>query len=121
MASRPLPEGERGSRQGEVGGEAVFTGERAQLVPRGILHVDAGLASLLLANVLNLAGIEHTRTAFRWRRGLQISGELGHLFLEVGERAEGGDVEHGHEAPVVVPPRGFDAEAETGEPPAQNL
>src|SRR5436853_7469058 len=113
MASRPLPQGERGSRQAEVGGEAIFAGELAQLVPRGILHVDAGLASLLLANVLNLAGIEHTRTAFRWRRGLQISGELGHLFLDVGERAEGGDVENGHGGPGVVLPRGADVDSMT--------
>src|SRR4029078_13002577 len=93
-------------------------GERAQLAPGGILHVDAGLAPLLLAKVLDLAGIEHPPAALRRRRRLQVARELGHLFLELRERAEGVDLEHRHEAAVVVPPGWLDAEAEAGKAPS---
>ena len=41
----------------------------------------------------------------RGRRRLQVLGELGHLPFEGVQIAEGGDVEHGDEAAVVVPSR----------------
>src|SRR5262249_4550165 len=54
---------ERGSFQIQVLGEAVLACKRPQLVPGGVFHVDAGSAPLLLAQVLDLARIEHAAAA----------------------------------------------------------
>ena len=66
--------------------------------------IDAGRAPLLLAQVLDLARIEHAGTALGGWRGLEVTGELGDLLFELGERSEGCNIENGHEAPVVVTP-----------------
>ena len=75
----------------------------------------------LLAQIFHLARIEHAGGAFGRRRRFQIAGELGDFLLEFLERAEGGDVEHRHEASVVVPAGRLDAEAEPGQQAAQHL
>src|SRR5215470_7284777 len=96
-------------------GEAVFAGKRAQLVPGGVLDLDAGLGALLGAHMLDLAGIEHARAAGGGRRRLEITREVSDFLLELGERAKRRYVEHRHEAAVVVPPARLDPEAEAGE------
>src|ERR1035438_1939045 len=109
------------SCQIKLGGQFVFAGQRAQLVPGRILDVDARRLALLLADIFDLARVEHAGGAFRGRRRLEISRELGDLLFEILQGAEGGDVEYRHEASVIMPPGGLDAEAEAGEQPAQYL
>ena len=46
-------------REIEFGGQFVFAGQRAQLVPGGVFDVDAGDLALLLADIFDLARIEH--------------------------------------------------------------
>src|ERR1700730_4024553 len=54
-------------------GETVFGGKRAQFVPSGVLDLDAVLGTLLRAQMLDLAGIEHPGTAGGGRRRLEIA------------------------------------------------
>src|SRR6267154_3752170 len=121
------PVGERGSferagsLQRELAGEAVALGQGFDLVPGRLLDIDAVLAAVLLAPVLDLAGIEHAAAAFGRRRLLQIFDELADLLLELGERPEGVDLEHRHEAAIVVPPGRLDPEAEPSQQPAQDF
>src|SRR3954453_15616755 len=101
--------------------EPVLARQRAQLFPGGILDLDAVAQALLLAHALDLAGIEHALAALGGRGRFEIVRELGDLALEVVQRAKRGDVEHGHEAAVIVPARGLYAETEAGEQAAQDL
>src|SRR6478752_4990648 len=107
------------SREVELAGDLVSARQRAQFLPRRILDLDTVLAALLLAQIFDLARIEHAAGAFRRRRRFQIAGELRDLASEILERAERGDIEHRHEASVIVPAGRLDAEAEAGEEAAQ--
>src|SRR2546423_8870861 len=92
--------------------EPVLAGQRAQFFPGRILDLDAVAQALLLAHAFDLTGIEHALAALGGRGRFEIVRELGDLALEVLQRAKRGDVEHGHEAAVIVPSRGLDTEAE---------
>ncbi|MGY3406649.1 hypothetical protein ACVWZV_002762 [Bradyrhizobium sp. GM5.1] len=89
--------------------------------PGRILDLDAVAQALLLTQALDLTGIEHALAALGGRGRFEIVCELGDLALEILQRAKRGDVEHGHEAAVIVPARGLDAETEAGEQAAQDL
>src|SRR3546814_5468181 len=71
--------------------------------------------------MLDLAGIEDLLGVGVRRGRLQILGELGHLTLEGPQRPEGFDVEHRHEAAVVVLARRLHAETEAGQDSGQDL
>ena len=47
------------SRKCEFAGELVFISQRAQFFPSRIFYLDAVTPSLLLAQIFDLAGIEH--------------------------------------------------------------
>ena len=72
-------------------------------------------------HVLDLARVEHAARSLGRRRLLQIADEIADILLELGERAERIDLEHGHEAAVIVPAGRLDAEAEPGQQAAQDL
>src|SRR5690348_420052 len=91
-----------GSGQTELVRDLVFGSERPQLVPGCVLDFDAVLAALLLAQIFDLARIKHTLRPFRRRRRFEIARELADFLLEFLQRPERGDVEHRHEAAVVV-------------------
>src|SRR6516164_6557136 len=101
--------------------QAVFGGERSELVPGAVFHVDAALGSLLRAHVLDFAGIEYARTAGGGRRGFEIACEIRHPLFELGERPERCHVEHRHEATVVVPAARLDTETQPSEQTTQHL
>src|SRR5262249_50897832 len=101
--------------------QAVFGGERSELVPGAVFHVDAALGSLLRAHVLDFAGIEYARTAGGGRRGFEIACEIRHPLFELGERPERCHVEHRHEATVVVPAARPDPETQPSEQTTQHL
>src|SRR5262245_39295761 len=103
------------SFQVELGGELVIGGQRLQSVPGGVFDFDAVAPALLLADMLNLAGIEHAGRAFRRRRRFQITRELADLLLEILQGTERRDVEHRHEAPVIVTAGWLDAKAQARE------
>ena len=109
------------SRKTELGGQFVFARQRAQFVPGRVFDLDAGYFTLLLPEIFDLARIEHAGRALRWRRRLEIARELGDLFLEILQRTERGDVEHRHEAAVIVPAGRLDAETQACEQPAEHL
>ena len=54
----------RKSGQLELGGEPVAGGQRLQLLPGRVFDVDTRLAALLLAQVFDLARVEHAATPF---------------------------------------------------------
>ena len=83
--------------------------------------VDAVLAALLLAQILDLARIEHARAAFRRRRRFQIAREFGDFLFEILQGPERRDVEYRHETAVVVPAGRLDAKAQAREQAAQHL
>src|SRR5947209_16519823 len=87
----------RFSRQIQFGSEFVVAGQRAQFFPSRLFHVDPRHFALLLADVFDLARIEHAARALRWRRGLQIARELGDLPLEIPQRPECRDIERSEE------------------------
>src|SRR5436853_7149050 len=95
--------------------EFVLRGELLQLGPGRVLDVDTVLPALLFADVLDLARVEYAGASFRGWCFLEIAREFTDLFLEFGERAERLDIEHRHEATVVVPAGRLDAEAKAGE------
>ena len=117
----PVPAGSACHVRSSSAAQFVFARERAQFVPGGVLDVDARNPALLLAQIFDLARIEHAGRTFRGRRGLEITREFGDLFPEILQRTERGDVEHRHEAAVIVPAGGLDAEAEAGQQAAQHL
>src|SRR4051812_9976755 len=92
----------RNSFQVEFGSQSVVGGQRLQLVPGRVLDCDAVAPALLLANMFDLAGIEHARRALGWRRRFQIARELADFLLEILQGTEGCDVEHRYEASVIV-------------------
>src|SRR5437763_7286974 len=116
------PTGEREfCSKGELAGEAVILRQRLDLVPGRILDLDAVLAPVLLAAVLDLAGIEDAARAFGGRRLLQVAHEFADLLLELAERAERVDLKAGHKAAVIVPAGRLDPETEPGQEAAQDL
>src|SRR6185312_3461466 len=70
------------SREVELAGDLVSARQRAQFLPRRILDLDTVLAALLLAQIFDLARIEHAAGAFRRRRRFQIARELRDLASE---------------------------------------
>src|SRR5262249_13120279 len=98
-----------------------FGGERSELVPGAVFHVDAALGSLLRAHVFDFAGIEYARTAGGGRCGFEIACEIRHPLFELGERPERCHVEHRHEATVVVPAARLDTETQPSEQTTQHL
>src|SRR5438105_773378 len=116
------PTGEREfCSESELAGEAVILRQRLDLVPGRILDLDAVLAAVLLAAVLDLAGIEDAARPFRGRCFLQVFDELADLLLEFAERAERIDLEARHKAAVIVPAGRLDPKAEPGQEAAQDL
>src|SRR5437870_1452387 len=79
------------------------------------------MAAVLLAQMLDLAGIIDAAAALGRFGRLQVRGELADVLLELGERPEGLDVEHRHKAAVIVPPGRLHPEAEPGQETAQDL
>src|ERR1700704_6229761 len=71
--------------------------------------------------MFDLARIEYAGRAFGRRRCLEIPREFGDLLLEILQRTKRGDVEYRHEASVIMPPGGIDAEAQAGEQSTENL
>src|SRR5205085_1330979 len=124
-AVKPSPRRPDGEREfcskRELAGETVTLRQRLDLVPGRILDLDAVLAAVLFAAVLDLAGVEDAARPFGRRRFLQVFGELADLTLELGERAERIDLEARHKAAVIVPPGRLDPEAEPGQKAAQDL
>src|SRR6187200_1240596 len=98
------------SCQIELGGQFVVASQRTQLFPRGVFDFDTCRLALLLPDILDLARIEHAGGAFGRRRGLEIARELRDFLLEILQRTECRHVEHRHEATVIVPAAGLDAE-----------
>src|SRR5437763_8736744 len=112
------PTGEREfCSESELAGEAVILRQRLDLVPGRILDLDAVLAAVLLAAVLDLAGIEDAARPFRRRGFLQVCGQLADLLLELGERAKRIDLAAGHEAAVIVPAGRLAPNADPGREP----
>src|SRR5262245_66518676 len=83
--------------------DLVFGSERAQFVPSRVLDLEAGLATLLLAQMFDLAWIKHAGRPFGRRCRFKIERELGNFLFEILQWPERGDIEHGHEAAVIVP------------------
>src|SRR5215207_2712972 len=109
------------SFQVELGGHLVVSSERSQPVPGRVLDLDAVAPALLFADMLDLAGIEYAGRAFRRRRRFQIAGELADFLLKVLQGTEGCDIEHRHEASVIVPAGWLHAKAQAREQAAQHL
>src|SRR5262249_43015467 len=107
--------------EAELAGDGVVLGHAAQLGPGGVLDLDAVLAPILLAQMLELARIVDLAHALGGLGRLEVAGKLGNLTLELGKRPEGVDLECRHEHAVVVATGRFDTEAEPGEQTAENL
>src|ERR1700744_963921 len=82
----------------ELFGDLVFAGKRTQFLESRVLDLDAVAPPLRFAHGFDLTRIEHPARAFGRRCRLQVARELRDLLLELLQRAEGGDVEHRHEA-----------------------
>src|SRR5262249_45418374 len=96
----------------ELAGEAVILGQGFDLVPGRVLDLDAVRAAVLLAPVLDLAGVKDAARSLGGRRFLQVFDEVADVLLELGERAERIDLEAGHEAAVIMAARRLDPAAE---------
>src|SRR6202007_3314486 len=89
--------------------------------PGGVLDLDAVLSAVLLPHVLDFARVIDAAAAFGRLRRLQILHELADVLLELGEWAEGIDLEDGHETSVIVASGRLDPKAEAGQQSAEDL
>ena len=105
----------------ELFGEPVTFGETAQLVPSGVLDLNAVRAAVLLAHMLDLTGIINAVTAFGGLCRFQVLHEVSDVLLELSERTEGVYLEGGHKTAVIVAAGRFDAKAEPGQQAAQDF
>src|SRR5262249_61257303 len=114
---RPLPR--RPTRR--PGGNPNLARESALFAPGGRPAPVPLRPPIQLALVFDLPWIHDPAAPFRRRRILQIADEIADVLLELGERSERIDLEHGHKATVIVTAGRLDAKTETGQQPAQNL
>src|SRR3954453_16426824 len=73
-------------------GQLVFVGEHAQPGPGRGLDLDAVAATLDLAAVLDLTGIEDAARTLGRRRLLQVFDEIADILLELGQWPESIDL-----------------------------
>ena len=95
------------------------TGARSAL--SRVLDLDPVPSAVLLAHVLDFAGVIDAAAALRRFGCLQICGKLADFLFELSKRAKGIDLEHRHKAAVIVAAGRLDAKAEAGQETAQDL
>src|SRR5580658_8155422 len=102
------------SRKAQYAGDAVGGGEIGEALPCRVLDRHAVFATVLFFAELDLSGIEHFGEALREWGVFQVFGEIGDFLFERRQITERGDVEHSHEAPVVVAALRIDTETKSG-------